>query len=180
MAYQAKWGNQGFVIEPTKIIPLTGFSTSYTRKSDTNEDTSGTQTSNTRGMELQPINLETTYFAGAGVDPRKKIEEWKKEFGNKYPLYLNGKQFGPKLLELQSVNFDKFKFDNAGRIIQVSVSIKLIEYQAQAVAKSSTTYSSSGSSSGSYSGAMAAKPSSTDKSSKKNERKVPHNYVSLY
>lgn len=166
MAYQAKWGNQGFVIDPTKIIPLTGFSTSYTRKSDTNEDTSGTQTSNTRGMELQPINLETTYFAGAGVDPLKKIEEWKKEFGNKYPLYLNGKQFGPKLLELQSVNFDKFKFDNAGRILQVSVSIKLIEYQEQAAAKSSTSAGSTGSS-GSYSGAMAAKPSTPVKRTKK-------------
>lgn len=172
MAYQAKWGSQGFIIEPTRVVPLMGFSTSYSRKSDTNEDTSGTQTSNTRGMELQPVHLETTYFSGAGIDPRRKIDEWKQQFGKKYPLYLNGKQFGPKLLELDSVSFDNFKFDNAGKIIQVDVAIELIEYQAQAVAKSNTTSSSSG--------AMAAKPSSTDKSRKKSGRNVPHNYVSLY
>ena len=158
MEYQAKWGSQGFIVDPTKVIPLTGFSTSYSRKSDTNEDTSGTQTSNTRGMELQPVHLETTYFSGAGVDPRARIDEWKQQFGKKYPLYLNGKQFGPNLLELNSVSFDNFKFDNAGRIIQVDVSIDLIEYQAQTATKKSTTSS--------YSGAMAAKPSTPEKQAK--------------
>lgn len=159
MAYQAKWGSQGFIIDPTKVVPLMEFSTSYSRKSDTNEDANGTQTSNARGMELQPVHLKTTYFSGAGVDPRKKIAEWKKQFGKKYPLYLNGKQFGPKLLELDSVSFDNFKLDNEGRIIQVDATIELVEYQEQTASKSSATSS--------YSGALAAKPSSTDKASRK-------------
>lgn len=126
--YLAKWGAKGFLVNPQKIVPLLNLVTGFARKTDTGNDTSGTPTTNTRGLELQTITLETRYLAGAGVDPRGQIEEWKAQFGKRYPLYINGKQFGPNLLELDSVDFSNILLDNLGRFIQVDVSITLVEY----------------------------------------------------
>lgn len=126
--YLAKWGNKGFLINPGKIVPLLNLATSFSRKADENEDTSGTPPTNTRGIELQTITLETTYLAAAGVDPRGQIEDWKAQFGKQYPLYINGKRFGPKLLELESVNFSGIELDNAGRFLKVEAAVTLKEY----------------------------------------------------
>lgn len=164
--YQAKWGNKGFLVDPTKIVPLTGLSTGFARKADTNNDTSGTPTTNTRGMELQTIQLQTSYYAAAGIDVRGQIDDWKQQFGKQYPLEINGQQFGPKLLELESVNFNDIVLDNAGRFLSAECAITLVEYVPP-----STTVSSKGnagtSTTASNAGAMAAKPSTSDKQSKK-------------
>ena len=85
MIYMARWGNKGFIVNPSIVVPLEGFSTSFKRKSDTNEDTSGQPSTNTRGMELQPIHLETTYLAGAGVDPRGKSKTGKSSLPSRRP-----------------------------------------------------------------------------------------------
>ena len=171
MAYQAKWGNKGFLIEPSKIVPLMGLSTGFSKKESDGEDTSGQPTLNTRGIELQEITLETTYLAGLGVDPRGQIEEWKQQFGLRYPLYINGKLFGPKLLELQSVDFSNIILDNAGNFLQVDATIHLKEYVPPTTTvsekKATSGSSGSGSSTGTNAGAMSATPSTTDKQNKK-------------
>lgn len=163
--YLAKWGNKGFLISPSKVVPLLNLSTGFARKSDTNNDTSGTPTTNTRGLELQTIKLETRYIAGAGVDPRGQIEEWKAQFGKRFPLYINGQQFGPDLLELVSVDISNVLLDNKGRFIAVDVAVTLEEYvpPTTTVSEKNATATSSGSNSG----AMAATASSTDKAAMK-------------
>ena len=164
-SYLAKWGSKGFLVDPRKVVPMLSLSTGFSRKSDTNNDTSGQPTTNTRGMELQKIKLETRYVAGLGVDPRGQIEEWRNQFGKRYPLLIEGRQFGPDLLELVSVDVSNIQLDNAGRFLSVDISVTLEEYidpnmtvtqkKADTSAASSTT------------GALAAAPSSTDKADKK-------------
>ena len=61
MIYLAKWGPKTFEISPNKIVPLLSLSTSFSRKEDENNDTSGKASTNTRGMELQPISFDTQY-----------------------------------------------------------------------------------------------------------------------
>lgn len=185
--YLAKWGNKGFLINPGKIVPLLNLATSFSRKADENEDTSGTPPTNTRGIELQTITLETTYLAAAGVDPRAQIDDWKAQFGKQYPLYINGKRFGPKLLELESVSFSGIELDNVGRFLKVEASVTLKEYVPPTTtvsSKQNVTTSTSSSASTSAGGstlqsvqsnisqlaaaAMAAKPSTADKAARVN------------
>ena len=162
--YLAKWGNKGFLVNPSQIVPLRGLSTGFSRKADENNDTSGTPTTNTRGLELQTIQLETRYVAGLGIDPRGQIEDWKKQFGQRWPLYINGQQFGPDLLELDSVEFSDIVVDNAGRFLQVDATITLVEY----VPPTTTVSSKQGTAAtASNAGAMAATASSDEKAAKK-------------
>ena len=81
MEYTALWGPKGFIISPSKIVPLMDLSTSFAVKSDTGNDTSGTSISNARGRELQKVSLSTLYVRGAGVDPRGQIAEWEAVVG---------------------------------------------------------------------------------------------------
>lgn len=163
--YQAKWGNKGFLVSPTKIVPLLDLTTGFSRKSETNNDTSGKPTTNTQGLELQQIKLSTTYVAAVGVDPRAQIEDWRAQFGKRYPLYINGKQFGPDLLELVSFDVSNVKLDNAGNFLALDISVTLEEY----VPATTTVSDKNGNTSatGTKEGAMAAAPSSTEKESKK-------------
>lgn len=167
--YLAKWGNKGFLVSPNKVVPLLSLSTGFARKSEENNDTSGQPTTNTQGMELQSISLETRYVAGLGVDPRAQIEDWKAQFGKHYPLLINGQQFGPDLLELVSVDISEILLDNSGNFLSVDMSISLQEYVP---ADTTVTEKKEGgdtgtSDSGTKDGAMSAGPSSTEKESKK-------------
>lgn len=172
--YQAKWGNKGFIVDATKIAPLTNLSTTRSRKTNTASDTSGTPTTNTTGMEPQKISLETIYVAGAGVDPRAQIDEWEQQFDQRHPFMLNGKQFGPPLMELESVDFTDFILDNQGCIHSVKCAVVLVEY-VPAEDKTTTTAKSSGSSGGSGNSgydadkkrALGAKPKPSEKNKKK-------------
>lgn len=163
--YIAKWGPKGFIVSPGKIVPLLSLSTGFARKSDTANDTSGQPTTNTQGMELQKIQIETRYVAAAGVDPRGQIEEWRSQFGKRWPLYINGKQFGPALLELVSVDVSNVLMDDYGRFLSIDVSITLEEYVPPLTTVSQKNAAAA--SSGSNDGAMAATASSTDKANKK-------------
>lgn len=162
--YMAKWGNKGFLVSPDQIAPVKNLATSFKRKADENEDTSGTPPTNTRGLENQTITLDTTYIAGTGVDPRAQIEDWKNQFGKQYPLLINGQQFGPDLLELDSVSFSDVLLDNKGNFLRVTASITLVEYTPATKKVSSKTKSSSSSS---KSSAASATASTKDKSEKK-------------
>lgn len=165
--YMAKWGNKGFRINANQIAPIMDLGTGFSRKSDTNNDTSGQPTTNTRGLELQTITLETTYLAGAGVDPRGQIEDWKKQFGQRWPLIINGQQFGPDLLELESVDFSNIVLSNTGKFLRVDASITLVEYVPPTTTVSSKQLNQNEAAASSNAGAMSAGPSSDDKASRK-------------
>lgn len=172
--YMAQWGSKGFLVSPGKIVPLSTISTAYVLKSESNNDTSGTPPTNTRGLELEEIMLETTYLAAAGVDPRGQVEEWKSLIGDTNPLYIQGKRFGPKLLQLKQVSVQNVQLDNAGRFLSVDLSISLQEYtppsakvSSKPFASASKSVGSSGGSGTSKSAAMSAKPSTDDKAAKK-------------
>lgn len=170
--YQAKWGNKGFLVDPTKIVPLTGLSTGFSRKADTNNDTSGTPPTNTRGLELQTIQLQTTYLAAAGIDVRAQIDDWKKQFGLQFPLEINGKQFGPKLLELESVSFPNIEVDNAGRFLRMECDITLVEYVPPA-----TKVSTKKNNPDPKNPALVAGPMTADKKSKQEPKMRPRAVV---
>lgn len=142
MENMAQWGPMGFVVSPEAIIPFEGLSTSIALKSDSENDTSGTSPSNTKGLELQPVTVSTTYVRGAGVDPRAKIEEWGALVGSSYPLYIGGERFGPKMLKLKKVDISDVVTTNAGVFLTAKLSLSF-EEKPVAVSKSVSTSSKS-------------------------------------
>ena len=128
MGYMAQWGPKGFLVSPTKVAVLEGLSTSLTLKKDSENDTSGTQPTNTRGRELRPITFKVTYLAAAGVDPRGQINEWEAQLGNSYPLFIGGERFGPEKMKLTKVSASDIWLDNFGNFLKAVVSITMEEY----------------------------------------------------
>lgn len=146
---QAQWGPKSFMVSPGQVVPLTDLTTGYTRKQGNGTDTSGQPTTNTRGIELQKINISTRYVAIAGCNPREEMEGWKGLFGVQYPFFLNGTQLGPDLMELDNVDFSNIMMDDIGRILSVDASISLIEYIPQSEQVSEKKKTSSGKNAGS-------------------------------
>ena len=161
--YTAMWGPKGFIVSPSKIVPFKDFKTTYALKSDSENDTSGTPPTNTRGRELQPITFSTTYVRAAGVDPRGQLDEWYALIGKSYPLYIGGKRFGPAKLTLKQVDVSDCLFTNGGDFLQVSIAITLEEYSEGKTSQ----LSSSASAKLSKSAAMSATASKADKAAKK-------------
>ena len=145
MEYTALWGPKGFIVSPTKIVPLLDLTTSFAVKTDNGNDTSGTSTTNTRGRELQAVSLSTLYVRGAGVDPRGQIAEWEAQVGNAYPLYIEGQRFGPAKLMLKRVDVSDVLLSNAGKFLQCSVSLQFEEYADGKATSSTNTGSTSAS-----------------------------------
>ena len=176
MGYLAQWGPKGFIVSPNKIVPLKDFSTSVSLKADSENDTSGTDPTNTRGLEPQPINLSTTYLRSAGVDPRTQIDEWFTLVGVAHPLLIAGKRFGPPKVQLTQVSVSGLEFTNSGDILKADVSISLTEYadkktsvqsKAKAATKSSKLASAYEAAVAAKSQAMSATASGGDKAAKK-------------
>lgn len=157
MSYMARWGPKGFLISPTKIVAMENLRTSVTLKSDSENDTSGTSPTNTRGREAIPISFSVKYIRAAGVDPRAQKEEWESLVGQSYPLYVGDKRFGPELMTLTEVDFD-ITLSNNGDFLSVEVEISLEEYSE---GKKSNLKSSSTSSTVPASSASADKASAT-------------------
>lgn len=146
MQYTALWGPKGFIISPTKIVPLLNLSTTFAVKSDTGNSAGGSATTNKRGRELQPVSLSTVYVRAAGVDPRGQIAEWEKLVGKSYPLYIEGKRFGPNKLMLKSVDASDILLNNEGKMLKVAIALKFEEYadgKATSTTRSSTVKSES-------------------------------------
>ena len=141
MEYTALWGPKGFIISPSKIVPLMNLSTSFSVKTDSGNTTGGSSTTNMRGRELQTLSLSTLYVRGAGVDPRGQIAEWEAQVGNAYPLYIQGQRFGPSKLVLKSVDVSDVLLSNAGVFLQCAVSLQFEEYATEAVKTKTTTNS---------------------------------------
>lgn len=178
--YMALWGPKGFLVSPDKVVPFNNLSTSFALKDDTNDDTSGTPPTNTRGRESQEISFSTTYMTATGTDPKGQMVEWYNLIGAAHPLYVGGKQFGPPLLQLKKVDWSDYKYAPDGTIIAVTANITLVEYTGAtapvsskaAVATPDTTIrrgqaSYEADSILSNAAAMAARPSAEQKAAKK-------------
>jgi hypothetical protein len=137
MEYTALWGSKGFIVSPSKIVPLMNLATTFALKSDSGNDTSGTATTNTRGRELQSVSLSTRYVRAAGVDPRGQLAEWHALVGKANPLYIGGQRFGPPKLMLKSVDVSNVLMDNQGKFLQADVALKFEEYTDTTAAVSS-------------------------------------------
>lgn len=156
MEYTALWGPKGFIISPSKIVPLMDLTTAIAVKADNGNDTSGTAVTNVRGRELQKVSLSTLYVRGAGVDPRGQIAEWEAVVGQSYPLYIEGKRFGPPKLTLKSVDVSDVLLSNTGKFLQCAIAVNFEEYTEPTAPKKS-----SGSSASSGNSASAAKAAET-------------------
>lgn len=161
MQYMARWGPKGFLVSPTKIVPFGGFSTSLTLKADSENDTSGTAPTNTRGRELRPISFETIYMAAAGVDPRGQVEEWEAQLGNSYPLYIGEKRFGPAKMTLTEVSTSEVQMTATGAWLSCKIALTLEEY-SDGKTSALTTKSSGGSSSSKGGDSAAAAKATAD------------------
>lgn len=156
MEYTALWGPKGFIISPSKIVPLMNLATSFAVKTDSGNDTSGKAVTNARGRELQKVSLSTLYVRGAGVDPRGQIAEWEAVVGQSHPLYIEGQRFGPPKLTLKSVDVSDVLLSNTGKFLQCAIAVNFEEYtEPTAPQKSSVSSASSGTS------ASAAKAAET-------------------
>lgn len=164
MGVIATWGTRKFEINPSRIYPLSGFTTAFKLKSDANADTSGTQPINTRGRELEQITCSTRCLASAGVDVRGEMGIWRGMVGQAYPLMIGGMSFGAGNFQLESVNISETELDMNGTFLAATLSFTFTEYipaNAAATAKATTTSasgksSSSGTATKSMSEAIAA------------------------
>ena len=172
MEYYARWGPKGFTVTGWRIALMEGLSTSLTLKEDSENDTSGTQPTNTRGRELRPIEFAVTYLRAAGMDPRDQINQWEKELGNAYPLMIGEQRFGAEKMKLTKVESSDIVIAPNGEFLQVRVTITLEEYSD---GKTSKLLDNSGSATGSKDEAMAAKPTIKDKQAVNTGRRVAIN-----
>lgn len=163
MGYTARWGPKGFIVSSSKVVPLEDLTTSFSLKSETNSDTSGTPPTNTMGMELQPLELKTRYLKALGTDPIGQIEEWKPLVGKSHHFILNEKRFGPKFT-LKSFDVGDTMFTPSGVMIGCTVTLHFEEYSDASDTNASSTGKTTTSS---KSSAMSSKPSTASKASNK-------------
>lgn len=175
MGYMATWGPKGFIISSQKIVTMEGLATSLTLKEDSENDTSGTQPTNTRGRELRPITFKVTYLRAAGVDPRAQIKEWEAQLGNAYPLIVGGERFGAEKMKLTKVDTSDILLTNSGKFLKATVGITLEEYSDGKTSKLLSGNTGSGNSAKdkilAQVQAMNATPSKEDKSGKKGDKR---------
>lgn len=145
MEYTALWGPKGFIVSPTKIVPLLKLQTSFTVKTDSGNTADGSATTNARGRELQQLSLSTIYVRGAGVDPRGQIAEWQALVGQAHPLYIEGNRFGPNKLMLKSVDVSDVLLTNTGKFLQAAIALKFEEYSDGVVTSTTRTTTQSAS-----------------------------------
>lgn len=135
MGYKARWGSMGFVVSPTKIVPFDELTTTIALKMDSGDGSSA----NNRGRELQSIQFATRYLSAAGVDPRKKFEEWANLVGTSNPLYIGEKRFGPAKMTLESVAISESILSIDGDFLSITLSITLKEYSTSSKTSSKTS-----------------------------------------
>ena len=165
MSYMARWGPKGFLVSPTKIVTLEDLKTSVSLKSDSENDTSGTSPTNTRGLLMQPVSFSVTYIRAAGTNPRAQLDEWESLVGQSNPLYIGGKRFGPNSLILKQVDAADFVLSPNGEILSVTISISLEEESEGKTSKltESTAKKSGSSASSSQSKAAATYAATVEK-----------------
>lgn len=163
------WGPMKCLISQDQIIPFENFSTSVKLKEDSENDTSGTAPTNTRGKELQPMTFSITYMRAAGVDPRAKYDEWCALLGSAYPLLIGGTRFGPAKMLLTQADLSDCMLSNTGIFLKATVSITLKE---NAEEKTSIVSTSTPTASGSKISAFSATATGGDRALKKVTRVI--------
>ena len=133
MAYQAQWGPKGFLVSAEKIVTFSGFSTSIELNEDSQNDTSGSATTNTTSKKKQTINMSVTYVRAAGTDPREQFYEWEKLVGKAYALYIGGERFGPKYSQLKKVDLSDVQLSNSGTFLMATLSLSFEEHEGNYV-----------------------------------------------
>lgn len=174
MSKMAQWGSKEFILSPTKIMLMENFSTSVELKADSENDTSGTSPTNTRGLIARPVSFSVTYTRAAGVDPRSQLEEWERLVGQSNPLYIGGKRFGPSSLLLRKADASDFVFSPKGDFLSVTVNLSFVENSEGKTSTTANTTTNKSASTGSVYAdtvakrkAMNATASTSDKNAKK-------------
>ena len=175
MSYMAQWGSKGFLLSPTKIVLLENLTTSVELKADSENDTSGTSPTNTRGLVARPVSFSVTYTRAAGADPRAQLTEWEGLVGQSNPLYIGGTRFGPSSLLLTKVDSSEFVFSPKGEFLSVTVNLSFVENSGGSTSSAAKTTTSKTTSSGgsvyaetvAKRKAMNATASASDKNAKK-------------
>ena len=129
MAVKATWGPKTFLTSPTRIVPFNEFSSTVTLKSDSENDTSGTEPVNTRGRELQSLTCSTTYYVATGSDPIAEFDSWVELLGKSNPLYIGGRKFGPaERFLLQEISAAEMQQAENGEVISLYITLSFIEH----------------------------------------------------
>lgn len=144
---QLSWGDIKLSVSQDGILGLNkGLSTSVKLNTETNDDKEGRPATNTQTIELQEVSFDLSlnaYFL-----PKTTIEDewgkWKKAVAKHYPLYINGKVFGPKEMQLIQVDLTDCNIDDWGRFITAKISVKLREYAPEKAKSKKTASTKSG------------------------------------
>lgn len=125
---KASWGPKTFLTSPTKIVPFNEFTSTLTLKSDSENDTSGTEPTNTRGRELQNVSFSTRYLIAAGTDPLSEYNSWALLLGESYPLYIGSSKFGPaERFTLSDVSVSEMQQAETGAVLSIVIGLSFIE-----------------------------------------------------
>lgn len=127
MSVIAKWRNKTWEVSPDQILAIEDLTFSFEQQADNNSSTEGEGLTNERGTKLIPLSFKTVLHSGVGVDVRKEIEQWQGLVTLTGPLYLNGRQLGPKL-QLRKISVNNVKLDNSGRMLLATLSFTFKEY----------------------------------------------------
>ena len=174
MTYTARWGPKGFLVSPTKIVPIDGLSASVAVKSDGD---SGSSPTGARALEPQKITFGATYLRAAGVDPLAQFEEWKSLVGQAHPLYIGDKRFGPAKMMLSSVEMSDVLLTNSGEFLKVMLSISMEEYVSDPATKTRSSSSAAKNTTASkaatvYEKTVAEKQAALNAGASSNDRKM--------
>lgn len=126
MAVIAKWRTKSWEVTPKKVLTLSGLSTSYEIKAETNTDLENSPATNERGRELVPLSFTTDLNAALGVDVEGEIEDWEQLVGQTGYFYLSGKKFGPKY-QLKKVDLSDVLLDDFGRMHRAKLGMSFEE-----------------------------------------------------
>lgn len=126
MAVIAKWKSKSWEVTPRKVLTLSGLSTSYELKAETNTDLENSPATNERGRKLVPLSFTTDLNAALGVDVEAEIKDWEKLVGESAFFYLSGKKFGPKI-QLKRVDVNDLLLDDFGRIHRAKLGMSFEE-----------------------------------------------------
>lgn len=127
MGVMARWRNMQWVVNTRRLSPLKSLSTSKTLKKETNEDRDGSNPSNVKGFQPQPLTCEYPTDKIVGGDPLQDLETWRQQIGKSGPFYLAGRRFGPTRLQLQEVGFADTELDSYGAITRATISLSFVQ-----------------------------------------------------
>jgi len=126
LAVIAKWRTKSWEVTPKKVLTLSGLSTSYEIKAETNTDLENSPATNERGRELVPLSFTTDLNAALGVNVESEIGDWEQLVGQTGYFYLSGKKFGPKL-QLKKVDLSDVLLDDFGRMHRAKLGMSFEE-----------------------------------------------------